>query len=159
MTEYMTMAEAFQCGDNDIPFIEDEFNCNSKYTKGYLRSTLNDVAYRPSYDEMESDQWQVIKAETKVLTAEEWSDCILQLEESTQTYKELTKICELPPKRLSYIIKRVAKDSFEEGDKNGWNRTKELREAVGDYIKKEYLIGSWTSVFNDAMKNLKPPCQ
>lgn len=159
----MTMKVAFECEDNDIPFIEDGFNHEDRHHKKELLG-LFDGDSRLSVDDALSDQWQVIKAEPKVLTAEEWVDYILQLEQATQTYKELIKNSEQPPKRLPYIIKRVAKDSFDEGDKNGQlrerNRLSPLIKACEKAIE---LTGPiYVSVIKDLeleLNKIKPPHQ
>ncbi len=56
MTEYMTMEEAFKCGDKDIPFIEGVYNITG-YSKKQLMENPNSL--RPTVVDHFSDQWQV----------------------------------------------------------------------------------------------------
>lgn len=103
--------------------------------RDWIQIEYNHISVQIELHEDKFEDWlEEIPEEQRILTAEEWSEYILQLEEATQTYKEIIKNSgEVPPKRLPYLIKRVAKDSFEEGDKNGWNRTKELRDAISEW--------------------------
>jgi len=61
----MTMAQAFECGDNDIPFIDGEYNCLKTNTKADLESFVVSVKNALS------DKWQVQTVEPVVLSAEE----------------------------------------------------------------------------------------
>lgn len=87
-----------------------------------------------------SREWKIIKPEPKVLTVKEWLDK------------------HLPAKW------KDDRDSFELAceffQRNGrLERDKELRPLIKEikkYIEKEYSPGSWTSVFSDELKNLKP---
>lgn len=72
MIEYMTMKQAFdKCGDDDIPFIEDGFNCTKTYTKKQIlekqRVEVDPIIVFKMVRDSLSDQWQVKKAEPKVL--------------------------------------------------------------------------------------------
>lgn len=64
MRGYMTMSQAFECGDNDIPFIEDGYN-KAGYSKKQLMENPN--ALRPTIFDHFSDKWQVKTAGQKVL--------------------------------------------------------------------------------------------
>lgn len=69
--KYMKMEEAFECGDDDIPYIKGGFNDDDRYTKEIILSG-NKGFYCPlSPSDGLSGEWQVIKAELKFLTAEE----------------------------------------------------------------------------------------
>ncbi len=73
MIKYMTMSEAFKCGNNDSPFIDGEFNSDKDFTKKGLLELSEYDGFKPwpSPKNQLSDQWQVQKAEPKVLTAKE----------------------------------------------------------------------------------------
>ncbi len=77
MTKYMTMPEAFKCEGNDSPFIDGEFNSDKDFTKKGLLELSEYDGFKPwpSPKNQLSDQWQVQKAEPKVLTVEElWNE-------------------------------------------------------------------------------------
>ena len=75
ISKYMTMREAFQCGDDDKPYIEDGFNCTLTYTKKQIlqkqRPETDPCTVFKMVKDSLSDKWQVQKAEPKVLTVEE----------------------------------------------------------------------------------------
>jgi hypothetical protein len=65
--KYMTMKQAFECGNDDIPFVDGEYNDEHTLTKKLI--LLHH--HTPCIEAALSDQWQVKKAGPKVLTAEE----------------------------------------------------------------------------------------
>ena len=147
-TTYMTMRDAVLAAKKGDSIEELEAGIIIKIGVG----PVPDIPYKVAI----SPHWQVIKFDPKDLTAEEWGDYILELEQGTHTYKELATKNELPPIRLPSLVKRIAKDSFKKGDENGWNRTKELREALDGYIKDEDIQFHKSGIV-EAMENLKPP--
>ena len=66
--KYMTMSEAFKCEDDDIPFVEGIYNTKCMLPKARLLK--EDLRYL-TIDVSLSVEWQVKKAEPKVLTAKE----------------------------------------------------------------------------------------
>jgi len=70
MRGYMTVQQAFECGLDGSPFIYGEFNMIFE-TKRTLMS-YNHLGL--SYNQINSDKWQVKKAEPKVLTFAEWKN-------------------------------------------------------------------------------------
>ena len=140
MAKYMTMPEAFKCEGNDSPFIDGEFNSDKDFTKKGLLELSEYDGFKPwpSPKNQLSDQWQVQKAEPKVLTVEElWN-------ENFQADLQFT------------LFKKTHKKIHQNGRLERDLEIRPLVEAVKDYIKREYSIGSWTSVFSDILKNLKP---
>ena len=138
MTKYMTMAEAFKCRDEDIPFIAGGWNGGKSATKKYILT--NSVTF-PSPEAIASQNWQVQKAEPKILTTEEF-EFNLEVKSEPNCHR-----CWLQGNR----------NGFEAGEKNGqlreWLRSKELREAVGSY---QCDAGNYGKL-KEALKNLTPP--
>ncbi|MCK5604924.1 hypothetical protein KAR91_23745 [Candidatus Pacearchaeota archaeon] len=66
--EYLTMSEAFECGDDDIPYIEGGFN-RTGYSKKQLLENPNGL--RPAVLDHFSNIWRVKKADPKVLTVDQ----------------------------------------------------------------------------------------
>jgi hypothetical protein len=145
MTKYMKMEQAFKCGDDDIPFLEEGWNSTGKLTLKYI---LDNQVNFPTPNAIASDKWQVIKAEPKVLTAEEieeiarkqgpvdgiWNaDCV------HATVRNTIALC-----HKYFSLKE-------------WNRTKELREAAELII--DGKMNSGLTLLSNVMKTLKPPCQ
>ena len=58
------------CGDDDVPFIEGKFNSDEMYPKRILLEDPLDVVVHLEY--IFSDNWQIKRAEPKVLRADEW---------------------------------------------------------------------------------------
>lgn len=143
--QYMTMREAFECDDNDIPFIEGEYNCNptAELTKAVLKKNFTHI----DLDHALSKEWRIKKAEPKVLTAEELVDHHIVGEPLMATV-DFAELC----------------------DKNGqlkqWLNHKELRESFLNLLSKVKLYMEEPTC-NDflphveyaekALKNLKPP--
>ena len=79
-----------------------------------------------------------------VFDSGEWANYMLQAEEATQTYKEIlnNQGTEIPPRRLPNIVKRVARNSFKEGESNGqlqeYQRSEqvELRQSLQNLLNK-----------------------
>lgn len=96
-----------------------------------------------------SDQWQVIKAEPKVLTADDYDK---RIKETSPRNGECQR-CWIQGNR----------HGFQNGDKNGqlkeWNRTKELREAAMDAVELISTSLPTGKALEKAIKNLKPLCQ
>jgi len=149
--EYLTMGEAFECDDDDRPYIEGHFN-DGFHVRGYtkraiLSGEMGVESVQKMLENALSDKWQVIKkAESKILTAKEmvngnnWES----LHHSSLS--------------LNDMVRRDLQDMAAIGDKNGYARTKELREAVWDLMGeyKDDYKGIVKRVF-DASHNLKPP--
>ena len=108
MTELMTMKQCFDaCSDDDIPFINHLYNANptTQKTKSRILSDCDNITYAAAI----SGQWQIKRAEPKVLSAQESWDSL----------------------KNSVLEKMVCgadayKVGFEDGDENGqlreWNR-------------------------------------
>jgi hypothetical protein len=123
MSGYMTIQEAFECGDDDIPFIEGGFNNFRRQTKKEMSDTPTNPESRPSVSDILSDKWQVQKAEQKILTAEEW------VKTAGKDIPDLTNIIQV----------QLLLTAYNAGDKNGqlkqWQNHEELRETVKIVIR------------------------
>jgi hypothetical protein len=133
------MQEAFQCGDDDIPYIEGGFNPH-KWTK---KRAAKDCLV--TTQEALSDQWQVQKAEPKVLGGGDWYHENYPRKKSWAPHTEPEMI-----------------HAFISGDKNGqlkqWVAHKELREAAEWFIQ-EYngLRANLKKAMKEALSKIKPP--
>lgn len=160
MAKYYTMKECFdECGDEDIPFIEDGFNSTWMKTKKYLIRNYQD--YRATVGEMISDKWQIKRAAPKVVDSE-WY------------WKNKVPIINNHTTNIFDCRKRDIIDAFKYADQNGqlreWLRPEqvELREAVrkwfglwGDFENYLYCQSEPPSkesiAMYKALENLKPP--
>ncbi len=119
MTEYMKMEQAFECGDNDIPFIEGGYNTTG-YSKKQLLSNPNGL--RPTILDHFSDQWQVQKAEPKVLTTDEIRTKVTNEDlDNTKSYRLLMYECAeygIENGRLEMYLefKKFLNENFKTGD-------------------------------------------
>lgn len=151
MTKYMTMKEAFECGDNGIPFIKGFFNNFRQRTKKELLAERGITPEsRPSIDQALSDQWQVIPAESKVLTADQIRTKV-RAEDPINT------------KSVGTVMYECADYGIESGRLERDLEYKELIEAVGKVLSWEpgkIKVGDfgYTDLHNllNALKNLKP---
>lgn len=148
MGEYMTMIEAFECDDEDVPYLDGYFNWHDEHTKAKLNKIHCDIAVEAAL----SDKWQVKKADPKVLTAEEIEQVAMQCDKDKSGLREYGLHC--------------ARKGIENGQIKEWNRTKELRELLEKWSKMKWpssnSLAETSSICNDllsAIKNLKPPCQ
>lgn len=145
MAEYMDMKTAFECGDDDIPYNEDcgGFNTAKLYIKKELIGESPKIIMNPSHGL--SGQWQVIKAEPKVLTTEE-------------IMNDVSERMPVDQWEVFYV-----KDVADKCDKNGqlkeWQRPEQtaLREAVRDLLNKG--SGSDQTNLLEVFKNLKHPLE
>ena len=143
----MKIFEAFdRCGDEDSPFIECGFNdAPTQNTKKQL-SICGHLGL--SVAEIFSDQWQIKKAEPRILTAEEWIRKKHYIKNNPH------------PMYKKYDIDDIA-DAFNAGDKNGqlreWLRTEqvELRNSIKSILlEPDYKI---LNKLKKLFKDLKPP--
>ncbi len=73
----------------------------------------------------------------KPVSAEEWAGYMFGLEEATQTYRDiLSNSNDLPAKRLPFLIKRVAKDSFKEGGAENEKKHREAIKLIHDWFRR-----------------------
>ncbi len=141
MTKYMTMREAFKCEDDDIPFVEGIYNTKCMLPK--VRLLKDDLRYL-TIDAALSGEWQVQKAEPKVLTVDE----LVYAGKKSFNDGEYSKLWWLADK----------------ADKNGqlreWLRPEqvELREAIKELLKTiPAPINSYAAIVHHKLKYLKPP--
>ena len=133
MTEFMTMAEAFKCGDDDAPYCElDSGTYNPILSE--KRATKREIIKNILREEIRvmyaiSDQWQVHKADPKVLTAYEIRD---------QVKNDLI-YCDIP--KTSVALK-AAKMGIESGELKQLVKNKELGLLVDRYRVLLYRIAS-----------------
>ena len=142
----MTMPEAFKCEGNDSPFIDGEFNSDKDFTKKGLLELSEYDGFKPwpSPKNQLSDQWQVQKAEPKVLTAEQIVDSV---------NNEYVKIRE--EDFLTYITAiQIAKLGQENGRLERDLELRLLAVCIGDNI--ENLINDEYECIVEYYKNLKP---
>jgi len=155
MTKYYTMKECFDaCGDDDMPFIENEFNWPNPATLGELKKL--DASQFHFIEVLEwgySNKWQIKRAEPVVLSAEEWVENNIHRywgRHHTNLFSESEFGCE----------------AYQKGDKNGqlreWFRAEqvELRkysEIVLRYFLQEYPGSSYGLALQETIKNLKQP--
>lgn len=139
---YYKMKDCFDnCEDNDIPYISGGYN-NIHHVNGKTKKELSEyLNLNLSINEIFSDKWQIKRAESTILTAEEIEHKLYCLETMT-------------PDR-NYAI-----ECAKRGDKNGqlkeWQRPEqvELRKEV------EWVIKNYPNRYGDlqkAFKNLEPP--
>lgn len=138
MTKYMTMQQAFECGDDDSPYIKGHFNDGFRvmgYTKKAIMSgEMGAESVQKMIENSLSDQWQVIKANPDVLTAEVFFK---------KTY---------PGYYGEAFGSGQMMGMFDSGDKNGWNRTKELRDFFDKVISR---FGSDAMSYENLIDDLK----
>ncbi len=144
----MTMSEAFKCGGNDIPFIDGEFNSDKNFTVKGLRELSEYDKFKPwpTPKQQLSNEWQVQKAEPKVLTVDE----LVYADQKSFNDGEYPKLWWVADK----------------ADKNGqlreWLRPEqiELREAIKELLKTiPAPIDSYAAIVHHKLKYLKPPNQ
>jgi len=149
--EYMTMKQAFECNDEDSPFLQDGFNSAFRKSKKHILENPKSFSVYPGHALSES--WQVQKAEPKVLSADEW------VEKNIGKYWGRWSTAGVSTETEFGI------ESFRAGDKNGqlkeWNRMKEFREAVSVLYEKaaHEAISTITKKVLEEFKNLTPPYQ
>ncbi len=149
MTKYMTMKQAFECREDDVPFIKHGFNDSTKSKKSTILHSPNYTYSAMPIKDALSDKWQVIKAEPKVLELNEIVD---------KSFK--VNPLDTLPVRLRYVS--IADLAEKNGQLREWNRTKELREAVKNLMKQSplsFVLYEETNTLADVFKNLKPPYQ
>jgi hypothetical protein len=143
MTKYYTRKECFDlCNDNDIPFVYGRFNSADKLPKKELLK--KSASIHMSLDCIDSDKWQIKRAEPKVFNFKHW----------VENYA----------KNESIINMEAFKASEENGQLREWLRPEqvELREALNQFTPEEMEKHHGSIDYQrivKALKNLKPPYQ
>jgi len=113
----MTMQQAFECGDNDIPFIDGEYNDEHTLTKKLILDHYHNLGVKAAL----SDKWQVKTAEPVVLSAEE------MLKRLQITLRDTS----------SFLHDKCYLEEIKRADKNGQTkeqlRMKPLIESISKY--------------------------
>lgn len=142
----MTMEEAFQCGDGDIPFNNDHggFNTAKLHVKKEILGDDPPIVMNPAHGLSDKWQvWKVIKAEPEVMTAEWYVNRFEPRQASASPMKysvEDMMIC------------------FEQADQNGQLKEQKRVSPLIEAVKRAcYGAGMAGTTIEREFNNLKPP--